>query len=238
MKKLFLRAILPILIFLYLFFAYFSSPLLVSAQIATPSAGTYACVLSDTAYFYLSPSGKDGIFLLPKTYYVHLLSYSDTYCKVEYLQTDIYTQKLTGYVRTDQLAFVEYIPRRPYLTYVFDLTYRLENATPNTSDAFTQLTVSCAYYGDFPIGDQTWCYVLREGVFGYVPKPDYLSYEPNTEYADYLATQQPVTPDEQSKSSPSSPAQIATLITLCLLVPLLAALILKSPRKPPYETDD
>lgn len=237
MKKLFLRAILPLLIFLSLCFVSVTPPLLASAQTVTPVAGTYACVLTDTAYFYLSPNGKDGVFLLPKTYYVHLLNYSTTYCKVEYLQTDNYTQKLTGYVRTDQLAFVEYLPQRPYLTYVFDLTYRLENTTPS-DDTFTQITVSCAYYGDYPIGDQTWCYVLREGVFGYVPKPDYLSFEPNTEYADYLAAQQPTTPDTQSKSSSSSPVQIATLITLCLLVPLLAALILKSPRKPPYEREE
>ncbi|MBQ8343008.1 MAG: hypothetical protein IJY21_02750 [Clostridia bacterium] len=253
MKHLLLRAFLPLLIFLYALFAPCTPPCPTSAQTVvpqalaqtlsqnteTPKSGTYACVLSDNAYFYLSQNGKDGVFLLPKTYYVHLLSYGATYSKVEYLETDAYAQKLTGYVRTEHLAFVDYIPKRPYLTYVFDLTYRLENTQPTSGDGFTELTFTCAYYGDYPIGDQTWCYVLREGEFGYVPKPDHLEFEENTEYADYLAAQQNPTPEQNGKQkSTSSPAQIATLITLCLLVPLLAALILKPPRKPPYETDD
>ena len=203
----------------------------------TPKPNTYACVLTDNAYFYLSPNGKDGVFLLPKTYYVYLLSYGDSYCKVEYATTDAYTQTLTGYVRSENLAFVDYVPQRPYLNYVFDLTYRLENVE-QTGDSFTELTFTCAYYGDYPIGEQTWCYVLREGEFGYVPKPDYLEYEENTEYADYLASLDPPSSTQAGNKNSSSPAQIAILVTLCLLVPLLAALILKSPKTPPYEKED
>ncbi|MBE5747275.1 MAG: hypothetical protein E7352_03755 [Clostridiales bacterium] len=249
MKKIILRAFLPLLLILYTLLAicspFYAPPYVVSAQSATqsstqstaepPKSGTYACVLSDDAYFYLSPGGQDGVFLLPKTYYVRLLSYGENYCKVEYLETDAYTQKVTGYVRTQHLAFVDYQPKRPYLNYVFELTYRLENT--NQSNGFTELTFTCAYYGDYPIGEKTWCYVLRDGEFGHVPKPDHIEFEENTEYADYLATLvQPTTPTAKQKSS--SPAQIAILITLCLLVPLLAALILKSPRKPPYEKDE
>lgn len=272
MKKLFLRTVLSLLIFLYCLLVCAAPLPLPSAQFPVPSnppfqsaallspcpaavtaaqflptatatdapkAGTYACVLSDDAYFYLSAGGKDGAFLLPRTYYVRLLSFGATYSKVEYMETDTLTRKLTGYVRTEHLAFVDYVPARPYLTYVFDLTYRLEDTTPGNGDSFTELTFTCAYYGDYPIGDSLWCYVLREGEFGYVPKPDHLAFEENTEYADYLASRQP--PDDEQterQKSASSPAQIAILITLCLLVPLLAALILKPPRKPPYETDD
>lgn len=247
MKKLLLRAFLPLLIFLYLFFPFQAPPCKASAQTVlplsteTPKPNTYACILSDNAYFYLSQNGKDGVFLLPKTYYVYLLSYGTNYCKVQYLETDAHTQRLTGYVRTEHLAFVDYVPKRPYLSYVFDVTYRLENTIPDSNDGFTELTFTCGYYGDYPIGEQIWCYVLRDGEFGYVPKPDHLEFEENTEYADYLAAQQPpFTPESngKQKTSSSSPAQIAILITLCLLVPLLAALILKSPRKPPYDAED
>jgi hypothetical protein len=62
------------------------------------------------------------------------------------------------------------------------------------------------------------------------------------EYADYLASLTPTPPEPEPPATlpdtPSSPAQIAILIALCLLVPLLAALILKPPRRPPYEVDD
>lgn len=251
MKKRIFRAILPLLILLYTLLVPYTPTRPASAQAVAPKtlstssdpsprAGTYACVLSNNAYFYLSSNGKDATFLLPKTYYVYLLSYDDTYCKVEYLETDTYSQKLTGYVRTDYLAFVDYVPLRPYLNYVFDLTYRLENTSPNKGDAFTELTFQCTYYGDYPIGDTMWCYVLREGEFGYVPKPEYFHFEENTEYADYLASieQAPTQSQDVKQKSASSPAQIAILVTLCLLVPLLGALILKPPRKPPYETGD
>ncbi len=251
MKKRIFRAILSLLFLLYVFLAPYTPTRFASAQtvapkplaasaLSPPRTGSYACILSDNAYFYFSDNGKDAAFLLPKTYYVYLLSYGDTYCKVEYLETDENTQKLTGYVRTDYLAFVDYLPKRPYLHYVFDLTYRLENTSPNKGDAFTELTMQCTYYGDYPIGDQIWCYVLREGEFGYVPKPEYFHFEENTEYADYLASieQAPTQSQDVKQKSASSPAQIAILVTLCLLVPLLGALILKPPRKPPYETGD
>ena len=251
MKKRIFRAILPILVLLYALLVPYTPTLTASAQTAAPKisasentslphAGSYACILSDNAYFYLSDNGKDAIFLLPKTYYVYLLVYDDTYCKVEYLETDAVTQRLTGYVRTDYLAFVDYVPKRPYLHYVFDLTYRLENTSPNKGDSFTELTFQCTYYGDYPIGDTTWCYVLRDGEFGYVPKPEYFHFEENSEYTDYLTSLEQATsqPQDEKPKTASSPAQIAILVTLCLLVPLLGALILKPPRKPPYETGD
>lgn len=244
MKKLLFRAFLPLFLLLYTLSAVLTPHLSVSAQSAvqaqkdTPSPGDYACILTDEVYFYLSPNGKDAAFLLPKTYYVRLLSYGAAYSKIEYLENNLYAQKLTGYARTEELTFVNYLPARPYLNYVFDVTYRLDNATPSVGDGFTELTFTCAYYGDYPIGDQIWCYVLREGEFGYVPKPDHLEFEENTEYADRLAAQAPNPETADKEKSSSSPAQIAILVTLCLLVPLLATLILKSPRKPPYETDD
>ena len=237
MKTFLFRALLPLILALYALCAMLTPHLTVSAQSVvqtqntdTPNVGDYACILSDDVYFYLSPNGKDATFLLPKTYYVRLLAYGATYCKIEYLENSLYTQKLTGYARTESLTFVDYAPARPYLNYVFDVIYRLENATPSVGDGFTELTFTCAYYGDYPIGDKIWCYVLRDGEFGYVPKPDYLEYEENTEYAEYLEAQTSVVPDdseEEPQAKSNSPAQIAILIALCLLVPILAALILK-----------
>jgi hypothetical protein len=91
------------------------------------------------------------------------------------------------------------------------------------------------------LGTTTYCYVLRGDTFGYVPKPENLSYEENTEYADYLAQQTPK-PNEEEKTptaNKSSPAQIAILIALCLLVLVLAALILKQPKHAfDYEADE
>lgn len=205
-----------------------------------PLAGDYACILSDDTYFYTAADGRKGLFLLPKSYFVRLLEYHSDYCKVEY-QTDNSAKRLVGYVKTEALTFVEFTPSRPYLYYVFDVSYKIEDTQPTTSSFLTEITVSCIYYGDYLIGSERYCYVLRGDEFGYVPKPEKVLYEENTEYADYLAAQTPAPepePEEPTSTSESStPMQTAILIVICLLVPILAGLVLK-PRRAPYDPTD
>lgn len=207
-----------------------------------PAQGTYACILGES-FFYSAPNENSGLFLLPKTYYVRLLEYGMDYCKIEYLTEDSYTKKLLGYAKTSELTFVDYIPQRPYLYHYFEVTYRNDHAETTNSSFLDQIVMVCAYYGDYKVGSKTYCYVLRESQFGYVTKPTSLYYEENTEYAEYLehlqASASVPTEDEPQTPSKTSvpPLHVAILIALCLLVPLLAALILKPPRRPPYETD-
>ena len=204
-------------------------------QPPTSAQSSYACILQNGAYFYAQPDEKRGLFLLPKTYYVKILDYQSDYCKIEYLYDDLNVRKITGYAKTSDLTFVDYIPKRPYLYYIFDVQYEIDDAQINDSAFLTQITVTCAYYGDFYLGATAYCYVLRGDTFGYVPKPATLSYEENYEYADYLAQQTP--PPQSETPAPtqdSPPLQIGILIAFCLLIPLLAAIILKQP-KPAYD---
>lgn len=252
MKKLFLRGLTALLSFYILLLSAFlpvhtnacflpvkmSAPVQATAQTSVPLAGDYACILSDGVYFYTVSDGRKGLFTLPKTYYVRLVEYRTDYCKVEY-QTDDAAKRLIGYVATDKLTFVEYLPARPYLFYEFDLHYKLDGAEQTDSAFLTEITLSCVYYGDYLIGSEQYCYVLRGDEFGYIPKPSTLSYEENDEYADYVASLQTPsepTPDAETPTAEqSTPAQIAILVAICLLVPILAALVLKPPHRPPYE---
>ena len=203
-----------------------------TAQAILPLPGDYACILSDDVFFYANADGRKGLFLLPQSYYVRLLEYHTDYCKVEY-QTDADAKRLVGYVATEKLTFVEYTHSRPYLYYVFDLRYKIEDTDHVDSAFLTEITISCIYYGDYVIGSERYCYVLRGEEFGYVPKPITLVYEDNEEYADYVASLLPPTEpeveqeEETSNIEKNSPAQIAILVAICLLVPILAALLLK-----------
>ena len=212
-----------------------------TARAATPSLGEYACILEENAFFYSAPDEQRGLFLLPVSYYVHVLDYGVEFCRVEYLYDDTDVKKLIGYAKTSSLTFVEYVPERPYFYYVFEIRYRIENGGLEDSAFLNEITLNCTYYGDYLIGSKTYCYVLRGGSFGYVPKPVTLSISRNTEYEEWLAAQtppeNPTSSEQLSSEEKSSPAQIAILVALCLLVPVLAALILKPPRRPPYETD-
>ncbi len=206
---------------------------------AEPLLGDYACILRADTFFYASPDESKGLFLLPKTYYVKLLDYGSEYSRVEYLADEGVGKKITGYVKTTLLTFVDYLPKRPYFTYQFDLRYHIDEGLQNDDSFLNEIKVTCAYYGDYNVGSMTYCYVLRGDSFGYVPKPSGLTVPENPEYAEYLATLESAssTEETQEQEPPSSPAQVAILVALCLLVPVLAALILKPPRRPPYETE-
>ena len=239
MKKNFLRAILPFFLALCMLTLY--KPSVSHAQAEQSNRSEYACILTDDVFFYAGADERRGVFLLPKTYFVKILEHGAEYCKIEYLYDGEKTERLIGYAKTDKLTFVEFTPNNPYLYHVFDVRYRIDDSEITDSSFLTQITVSCAYYGDYAVGSKTYCYVLRDGEFGYIPKPNDLSYPENTEYQDYLdelASSQPP-PSTPSQTDPTvSPVQIAILVALCLLVPILAALILKQPKRPPYELDD
>lgn len=240
MKKRILRIFFPLLIFLLSIFP--SPSLLPVVAEELPTQGAYACILED-AFFYAVPDENRGVFLLPKTYYVRLLEYGNEFCKIEYQADENIAQRVVGYAKTKMLTFVDYVPNRPYLYYTFDVVYQIIDTDVLDPSYLTQVTMTCAYYGDFKVGSKTYCYVLRGSQFGYVPKPATLHYEENTEYAEYLENLQvsvPAPDEEQNstKNSKVSPVQIGILVVLCLLVPFLAALILKPPRRPPYETEE
>lgn len=211
----------------------------VSAQTSLDNAavGGYACILTDTAYFYASKDNRRGLFLLPKTYFVKILTLDVEFCKIEYLYDSEYTQKLTGYAKTDDLTFVNYTPNNPYLFHLFDVRYTIDGAFSDDDSFLDQITVTCAYYGDYRIGSETYCYVRRGDTFGYIPKPTAFVYEENPEYADRLIQTPPDGTEDNTPTEKMSAAQIAILVTLCLLVPVLAALILKPSKHTLYEPE-
>ena len=212
-----------------------------SATNATEIAiGSYACILQEDVFFYSERNEKRGLVLIPKTYYVKLLELAPDFCKIEYLYDDVYVQRLVGYAKTEELTFVDYVPKRPYLYKLLSVRYRLEADAVAVSSLFDEIEITCAYYGDYKIGSQVYCYVLRDGLFGYVPKPSAFTYEENGEYAAWQEEQikDVVGSDVITNETPSSPAQIAILIALCLLVPVLAALILRPYKHQPFDEDE
>ena len=236
MKKFILSALLPFLYFL-------SSLLLPLPKPAEASAAEtdYACIRSENVYLYAEENSRSGLFVLPYTYYVKVLAAGINYCYVEYLSDGPYTRKITGYCKTSDLTFVDYVPDRPYLYYTFDVTYYIEGSSPALSgDGFlSSITVTCAYYGEYRVGSEIYCYVLRDDTFGYIPRPEDLEYELTDEY-DQHNSEEPDTGvgNFGGETEPMTPAQIALLVLLCVLVPVIAALILRPPKKPPYETEE
>ena len=235
MKKIICAALAPLLC-LYILFPARQTP-------AAAEEAEYACIRSDDIYLYAEENDRSGLFILPYTYYVKVLAPGIEYCRVEYLSDGPNTRKVTGYCKTADLTFVDYVPERPYLYYTFDVTYTIEGGAPSlSSDGFlTEITVTCAYYGEYRVGSKIYCYVLREGEFGYIPRPDDLNFDLNGEYEEHLSSAEPDTGAgnfTDGNGERMSTVQIVFIVLLCILVPVAAALILRPPKKPPYEPDD
>lgn len=214
-----------------------SRPTLQATAQSTENA-SYACILTENVYLYASSNERSGLFLLPKTYYVKTLSIGSEFTKVQYQTNENGLRAITGYCKTSELTFVDYVPTTPYFHTFFNVTYTIADSD-KSYPFLTEITVECAYYGEYPIGTETYCYVLREDGFGYVPKPTNLSVVENTEYSERQTSSNEKTetlpPPSETQSLP--PSQIATILVLCLLAPILASLILRT-NKPTQPTDD
>ena len=235
MKKRILWTLLSFLYFLLSCFTLFPKPT-VSVKANTDA---FACVCSSGTYFYSSRDEKRGLFLLPETYFVKVLSVEGEFTKIEYLYDDSHYKKLTGYAKTDALTFVDYIPARPYLYYLFDVRYTIDDGYFVDSNTLSQIVITCAYYGDYNVGSETYCYIRRGDSFGYIPKPSYLVYEENPEYYERLeqTSETPTTPPATNQSA-MSPMQIGILVAVCLLVPVLVAILAKNPKRYPFEQEE
>ena len=235
MKKHIRWTILSLLYFLLSCFSFLLSPTL-SVQ---ASGETFACICTSGAYFYSSRDEKRGLFLLPETYFVKVLSIEGEFSKIEYLYDDTHYKKVTGYAKTEALTFVDYTPTRPYLYYLFDVRYTIDDGYFIDSNSLSQIVVTCAYYGDYNIGSETYCYILRGDSFGYIPKPANLVYEQNPEYAEHLqqTSQETTSPPTNAESGMSS-MQIGILVAICLLVPVLVAILAKNTKRYPFESEE
>ena len=199
----------------------------------------YACILSDGSYLYASSNERSGLFILPKTYYVKALEIGEPFTKVEYGTDGEHGEKITGYCKTSELTFVDYVPRVPYFQATFDVKYKIEDSD-KSYPFLTEITVTCRYFGEYPIGSETFCYVYRGDSFGYVPLPDGFTVPENTEYAEKQKAEEQTKQEEEIPKTEESlpPSQIVTIVLLCLLAPILATLILRPTRKPDlYEED-
>ena len=204
------------------------APMFISVQPACADGGIFACVVTEDCYLYPTADLNEGLFLLPKTYYVNVLENLDNAYRVSYLVDGKDTRKIIGYCRKEKVSVVDYQPTNPYLFACFDVTYQTEG---ESGDGFlTQITFACAYYGDYYVGSIAYCYVLRDNAFGYVPKPASFVYDENPEFFE---RQPPPATQEEKQTFPT----YLLFIALALLTPAAVYLLFKFAAKKPFDED-
>lgn len=208
------------IVFTLLFVAgYLLSPaaLCAHARSAAEHAETYACILTN-AYFYERESDDSGLFLLPQTYFVKILTTGIRFSYVQYL-TDLPPYRAVyGYCKTAELTFVDFRPETPYLYWTIDVDYTMDvSSAVKVDSTLNTVRLTYVYYGEYTVGSSTFCYVQREGEFGYLPKTMDITYPLNREYSTSPPSHQ--TPPE------SSPGETPTLVFFSVITLIALGLL-------------
>lgn len=106
--------------FLFIIFSIFLVNSTTADQASIKNTSGYACVKSNNCYFYRylldNPAVNSKYFLIEKTYFVKILEIAnDDFYKAEY-------NGITGYIKKQDIEFVEEVPENPYLSGItFDI---------------------------------------------------------------------------------------------------------------------
>lgn len=180
-------------------------------NITSHAETTYAYIKDSQVYFYSSESEDSGLFIIPQSYFVAVYRMGAIYCQVGYMSEEK-QKEVIGYCKTSEIEIVSFTPQMPSARKTFTLTYVLPGSSLTSSGMLTSIEVSVTYYGDFPIGSVTYCYVNMDGNFGYVPKPNDLYIPKNDEY-DAINTVAPAPPEKEEEKTAQS-SKIAVIIVL------------------------
>lgn len=201
---------------------------------------TYAYIPNANVAFYsdAEEAARLLLFYLPESYFVCVLSETDGFYRVSYLEDTGSAKRLTGYVEASCVIPVTFTPEKPYLDKTIEVTYYTSGYADLSGNLLSRITLTCAYYGDYSENGKNYCYVLRGDTFGYVERPIGFTYTKNTEYSEKTVSEQLAPAATEEETAGLSPAQIVFLVLLCLLIPTLAALILHPSRKKNFPDDD
>ena len=184
---------------------------------AADEAALYARVTSPDVYLYEEADENSGLFILPETYFVKILSENGDYYAAEYLCDTPNRTPVRGYCRKTDVECVDYIPETPFLVYETQITFR--SSSDDLPEGFIRdYTVDAAFYGTFSYGSSVCCYVEMEGRFGYVPASacSPIAYPPNTEHTDTASDGQPSDPSSAAQPDPVNIVLICALAVAAL----------------------
>ncbi len=142
---------LTMLIFTFILMQSLSPKASITVNAASNNA-TYAKIL-DNCYFYEKQESSSGMFILPESYYVKILSKGSIFHRVSYLDEDDFATAVQGYVLATSVHIIEnYIPQNPYLQYKVSVTFKINilktNRVNDTYDSpLDEIQIELPFYG-------------------------------------------------------------------------------------------
>lgn len=198
----------------------------------------YAVAAEQGVWFYSAENEGTGLFVLPYTYYVKVLRRGGEFSAVQYLDDAAPYKAITGYCKTNELTFVDFVPARPFLRREITVSYRVENAagTLMGKGAFDKVEKSFIYYGTSYLGTAKFFYVYADGVFDYVPATQEILYDLNT---DYLQASSGEIESGEGGGAPAaesdglSGTQIVIICVAAAALIVIALFVLRGRKSPP-----
>lgn len=194
----------------------------------------YAVADSKDVWLYSAENEESGLFLLPYTYYVKILRRGTVFSYVQYLVDEAPYRSVTGYCKTDELLFVDFVPVRPYLKREISVSYSVENPSGMLmgKGSFDKVTKSFVYYGVSYLGTARFYYVFADGVFDYIPATQEVVFELNT---DYLSSPSGEIVEEPTPKKGLSGVQIAILCAAGVSLLSIALFLLRGKKPAPSQ---
>ena len=202
----------------------------------------YAVADSPNVWFYSAENEESGLFLLPYTYYVKVLRRGTLYCAVQYLDDAAPYKSISGFCKTEDLTFVDFVPQRPFLKREITVSYAAENVTGTWmgKGAFDKVQKTFVYLGTSYLGTARFYYVYADGVFDYVPATGEVLFELNTDYLESVSGKVDGDLNGEADKTPAaglSGGQIAIICVAAAALAVIAMFVLRGKKAPPLPED-
>ena len=195
----------------------------------TQTLSSYARATSREAYFCTSADLATGIFAVPYTYCVEILSEEGDWYRVKYAEDYGIYRAVYGYVQKSDFEVLSEAPKTVYLYKSVSVTFS-QDAPAGNLPVIDDITVTAAFYGSYYSGAAGYSYVLCDDSFGYIvgANEDYPLILPEDDAAD----------TEDDAQPNNSVTVVASVVIGALALLALALLVLSGKKRPKHTHED
>lgn len=195
----------------------------------TQTLSSYARATSREAYFCTSADLATGIFAVPYTYCVEILSEEGDWYRVKYAEDYGIYRAVYGYVQKSDFEVLSEAPKTVYLYKSVSVTFS-QDAPAGNLPVIDDITVTAAFYGSYYSGAAGYSYVLCDDSFGYIvgANEDYPLILPEDDAAD---TEDDAQPNNRG-------TVVASVVIGALALLALALLVLSGKKRPKHTYED
>ncbi len=195
----------------------------------TQTLSSYARATSREAYFCTSADLATGIFAVPYTYCVEILSEEGDWYRVKYAEDYGIYRAVYGYVQKSDFEVLSEAPKTVYLYKSVSVTFS-QDAPAGNLPVIDDITVNAAFYGSYYSGAAGYSYVLCDDSFGYIvgANEDYPLILPEDDAAD----------TEDDAQPNNSVTVVAAVVIGALALLALALLVLSGKKRPKHTHED